>query len=198
VPIAATQGGSGTSFLVLIALVVVAFLVRRGRLQSRSANLNQGERMRPLLITCIDPFVSLLIIGPVLWRLVTASGLNLLGALGGAALGIVIGYFRARVMFVRADKRSTSVVLRRSGVEYALVFLLVILRLLEGQLEVHRVSAGTVAVSALAGLGLVEAFARSGFIIGRYVTHHELPTTVGEPPGLDAATLDEHPDGEPG
>jgi hypothetical protein len=179
--IAASNSPGATSLLVLGALVVVAFLVRRGKLQSRSANLNKGERMRPLLITCIDPLISLLIIGPLLWRLVSADAANALGAVGGALAGVVIGYFRANVMFVRAEKGSVSVVLKRSGVEYGLVALLVVLRSLEGQLELHKASAGTVAVSALAALGLVEAFARAGFIIGRYVAHHELPAPLPAP-----------------
>ena len=147
--------------------------------------------MRPLAITCIDPIISLVIIGPLLWRLVSASGANALGALVGAAVGIVIGYFRAKVMFVRAEKRSFSVVLKRSGVEYGLVLVLIVLRSIEGQLQLDHASAGTVFVAALAGLGLVEAFTRAGFIIGRYVTHPvatEVATTsgsvdgTGEPP----------------
>lgn len=184
--------GSGTSILVLGALVVIAVLVRQGRAQSRNADLQRGERMRPLAITCIDPLISLLVIGPLLWRLVSTHGVNLAGALGGAAVGVVIGYFRARVMFVRAEKRSYAVVLKRSGVEYALVFVLIALRSLEGQLELHRASAGSVAVAVIAGLGLVEAFARAAFIVGRYATHRELPADVGprEDPSL--------PEPEPG
>ncbi len=185
------SSGSGGSILVLIALVAVVFLVRQGRLQSRSANLNRGERMRPLAITCIDPLISLVIIGPLLWRLVSASGANTVAAIGGAVAGLVIGYFRARVMFVRAEKRSFSVVLKRSGVEYALVFVLIVLRSIEGRLEIDHVSTATVVVSALAALGLVEAFARAGFIIGRYVSHHELPTPLDERGAPDAAPRDD-------
>jgi hypothetical protein len=172
--LAATQQ-PGTSYAVLGALVVVAFLVRQGRRNSRTANLERGERMRPLLITCIDPLVSLLIIGPLLWRLLHVGPGNVVGALAGAAVGIVIGYYRARVMFVRAEKTTFSVVLKRSGVEYGLVFVLIVLRSIEGQLELGHASAATVAVAALASLGLVEAFVRSGLIIYRYVTHEVVP-----------------------
>jgi hypothetical protein len=187
------SNGSGSSILVLIALVAVAFLVRQGRQQSRNANLNRGERMRPLAITCIDPLISLVIIGPLLWRLVSASGANTLAAIGGAIVGLVIGYFRARIMFVRAEKRSFSVVLKRSGIEYALVFLLIVLRSIEGQLQLDHVSAATIFVSALASLGLVEAFARAGFIIGRYVRHHELPTALDAADDADATAHDDGP-----
>jgi hypothetical protein len=188
--IVGASSGSGSSIVVLVALVVVAVLVRQGRLQSRKANLNRGERMRPLAITFIDPIISLVIIGPLLWRLVSASGANLAAAIAGGVAGVLIGYFRARVMFVRAERGSFAVVLRRSGVEYALVFLLIVLRSIEGQLELDRVSTATVVVSALAALGLIEAFSRAGFIIGRYVTHHELPTTLAEPDGSDPTTRD--------
>jgi fumarate reductase subunit D len=146
--------------------------------------------MRPLAITCIDPIISLLIIGPLLWRLVSLGGGDAVSAAGGAVVGVVIGYFRAWVMFVRAEKGSMSVVLKRSAVEYALVFVLIVLRLIEGKLEIHHISAATAGVAALAALGLVEAFARAGFITARYVDHHELPTTVGTTDG-PAATFDE-------
>lgn len=174
--VAASSEGSGGSLVVLGALIVVAFLVRRGRLQSRRANLAKGERMRPLLITWIDPVISLVIIGPLLWRLLAGGGANVFAAISGGVVGAVIGYLRARVMFVRAEKGSFAVVLKRSGVEYALVGVLIVLRSLEGQLELHRVSASTAVVSALAALGLVEAFVRVGCIIGRYGAHRELPT----------------------
>ncbi len=179
--LATTNGGGATSYVVLGALVVVSFLVRQGRLQSRGANLNPGERLRPLAISCIDPLISLLIIGPLLWKLASHHSGNLAGAVGGAVIGVVIGYFRARVMFVRTQKRTRSVVLRRSGIEYALVAVLIVLREIEGSLELDHVSTATVAVAALAALGLVEAFARAGFIIGRYVAHRELPTSTGVP-----------------
>lgn len=177
--LAAAQG-SGTSIIVLGALVVVALLVRQGRLQSRGANLNPGERMRPIAITCIDPVISAVIIGPLLWRLVSAHGLDVAGAAAGAVVGMVIGYYRARVMFVRSVRASAAVVLQRSGVEYALVFVLIVLRSVQGQLELHRVSATTVAVAALAALGLVEAIARAGFIISRYLRHEEARIAPGE------------------
>jgi uncharacterized membrane protein YobD (UPF0266 family) len=121
----------------------------------------------------------------------SSSGANTVAAIGGAVAGVVIGYFRARIMFVRAEKRSFSVVLKRSGVEYALVFLLIVLRSIEGRLELDHVSTATVVVAALAALGLVEAFARAGFIIFRYATHHELPTRLEEGDGPDTTTRDD-------
>lgn len=139
--------------------------------------------MRPLAISCIDPIISLLIIGPLLWRIVSLNGDNVLSAVVGAAVGVVVGYFRARVMFVRAEKGSKTVVLKRSVVEYALVFVLIVLRLLESRLQLHHFSVATLGVAALAALGLFEAFARAGFIIARYVAPHELPASTGTPDG---------------
>jgi hypothetical protein len=177
---------AGTSYVIVGVLIVVAILVQIGRRQSRSVELHRGERLRPLLITCIDPLISLLIIGPALWSLVSTHVANALGAIVGGAVGVVIGYFRARVMFVRAERATYSIVLKRSGLEYGFVLLLVVLRVVEGQLKVDHASAATVAVAALAGLALVEAFARSGFIVARFISHSDEVPEISQ--GNDAAT----------
>jgi hypothetical protein len=194
---ATTSANSGVSVVVLIAFVAIMVLVRRGRRQSQSADLDRGQRIRPLAISCIDPVISLVIIGPLLWKLLSLGGANDVAAVAGAALGVVIGYFRARVMFVRAVKKTYSVVLQRSGVEYALVFVLIVLRSVQGQLEVHHSSATTVGVSALAALGLFEAFSRAGFIVSRYQLHTEQsPTPSSSSPDSSAATNDLEVDGD--
>jgi len=71
-------------------------------------------------------------------------------------------------MFVRAIKPTTSVVLRRSGLEYGLVAVLVVLRSTEGSIERSSSSLAQSALTALATLALIEAVARSGFIVLRY------------------------------
>lgn len=173
--------------IIIVALVVISRLVRRGRLQSRSANLAAGERIRPLAITIIDPVISVLIIGQFVGHLVSHSSTHVFAALAGAALGVVIGYVRARIMFVRAIKSTTSVVLRRSALEYGLVAVLIVLRTSEGSVERSTSSLAQTAVTALASLALVEAIARSAFIVKRYF---DSPATSNpsvrppEPPAL--------------
>ena len=155
--------------LTLAALVTISLLVRRGRLQSRSSQLAPRERIRPLAITLLDPLISVLIIGQFVWHLASLSDTHVLGAVLGALLGVGIGYVRARIMFVRAIRTTRSVVLRRSGLEYGLVLVLVILRSTEGPIERSASSLAQWALTALATLALVEAVARSSFIVKRYL-----------------------------
>ncbi len=155
-------------WLTLAALVTIAMMVRRGRLQSRSVQLAPRERIRPLAITLLDPLISVLIIGQFVWHLVGLSSGHVLAAILGALLGVGIGYVRARIMFVRALRATRSIVLCRSGLEYGLVLILIILRSAEGPIEHSASSLAQWALTALATLALVEAVARSGFIVQRY------------------------------
>lgn len=155
--------------ILIAALVAISILVRRGRLQSRSTNLAARERIRPLAITLLDPVISAIIIGPFVWHFISHSTTHLFVAIVGGAFGIAIGYARARVMFVRAIRETKSIVLRRSGFEYGLVLILVILRSAQGSVERSSSATAQSLVTALAGLALVEAVARSGFIVKRYL-----------------------------
>ena len=155
-------------FITLAALVAISILVRRGRLQSRRSVLAPRERIRPLAITLLDPLISVIIIGPFVVHFVRSSSIHLLAALVGGAVGVAIGYWRARVMFVRSLRATRSVVLRRSGLEYALVAVLIVLRTLEGSIDRSHSSLALSALTALASLALVEAIARSLFIVERY------------------------------
>ncbi|MDH2903069.1 MAG: hypothetical protein PXZ08_03850 [Actinomycetota bacterium] len=179
-----TSSSPVTGFILLATMVTVSILVRRGRLESRSSHLGPRERIRPLAITILDPVISVLIIGQFVWHLASHSGAHVVGALVGALVGVGIGYVRARIMFVRAIKETTSVVLRRSGLEYGLVALLIVLRSGEGTIERSASSWAQVGLTALATLALVEAFARSGFIVWRYrsATPHRACDITSDPP----------------
>lgn len=155
--------------ITLAALVTISRLVRKGRLQSRASQLAPRERIRPLAITLLDPVISVLIIGQFLGHLVAHSSVHLIVAVLGALLGVGIGYVRARIMFVRAIKATRSIVLRRSGLEYGLVAILILLRSTEGSIERSASSVAQSALTALAALALVEAIARSSFIVKRYL-----------------------------
>ncbi|MBU6515688.1 MAG: hypothetical protein KGL23_08275 [Acidobacteriota bacterium] len=167
--------------LLIVALVTTSRLVRRGRLQSRTAQLEQGQRIRPLAITLLDPLFSVVIIGPYLWRLITHSSTHVAVAVVGALLGVLIGYARARVMFVRAIRPTTSVVLRRSGFEYALLALLIVLRSAESTIERSSSTLASLGVTLLAALALSEAISRSGFIVKRYL---DSPSAAEPDPSL--------------
>jgi hypothetical protein len=166
--------------------VAISVLVRQGRRQSRSTALAPRERIRPLAITLLDPVISVIIIGPFVGHFVAHSFTHLLAAIIGGLGGVALGYARARIMFVRAIKESKSVVLRRSGLEYGLVLILIILRSAQGSVERSSSPLAQSLVTALAGLALVEALARSGFIVKRYRdnvdTHHPMPLELEPPP----------------
>jgi hypothetical protein len=159
---------SAASILVLIVIVI---LVRRGRATSSRSSLAKGERVRPLAITLLDPLVSLVIIGPIFWHLVSTNLDHVAYAALGAAFGIGIGWARARVMFVRAMRASKNVVLRRSGVEYGLLSLLIILRVVESSIKNDRIGFQSFALTVLISLAVVESIARSLFILLRYLKH---------------------------
>ena len=168
---------SSSPVIVIITVgvaIAISVLVRQGRRQSRSTDVAPRERIRPLAITFLDPIVSVIIIGPFVGSFVAHSITHVLAASLGAVGGIVIGYARARTMFVRAIKETKSVVLRRSSLEYALVVVLVALRPTQGYIGHWSSSLAQYLVTALASLALVEALARSGFIVQMY--RHSLAT----------------------
>lgn len=165
------------SVVVLAAAVAISILVRRGRLQSRSANLAARERMRPLAITLLDPLISVVVIGPFVVHFISMSSTHIAAAIVGAAAGVAIGYTRARIMFVRAVKQNRSIVLRRSGLEYGLLLILIVLRATEGSIERSGSPATLLAVTALASLALVEAIARAAFIVKRYIDAPDEPAS---------------------
>lgn len=165
------------SFVVIAAAVAISILVRKGRLQSRTSNLAPRERIRPLAITLLDPVISVIIIGPFVLHFIGTSSIHVAAAVVGGALGVAVGYARARVMFVRAIRETTSIVLRRSGLEYGLVLVLVVLRSTQGSIERSSSSTAKSLVTALAALALVEALARSAFIVKRYLDSPPLSTS---------------------
>jgi hypothetical protein len=71
-------------------------------------------------------------------------------------------------------------VLRRSGLEYGLVAILIVLRLLQDPIERSHASLALAGLTALASLALLEALARSAFIVQRYrLSPHASPATEG-------------------
>ena len=176
-----SSGGLGSlvSFAALIAIVI---LVRRGRKSTPEIPLLPGERFRPLAITLLDPVVSLVIIGPIFWHLITANLIHVGAALLGAAFGVGIAWARARVMYVRAEPKSKSVVLRRSGIEYGLLLLLIVIRTVENSETHSRSGFSSLILTALISLGVVETIARSGFIVLKYQNERDaLPGPIPEP-----------------
>ena len=157
-----------SAYLLLAFLVVMSILRRRGVRQSRVGSLNQGERQRPLLMTWFDPVLVLVFIGPVLWDLLTRDVGHVVTALLGGVAGIPLGVARARTMYVRAVKNAQSVIFRRSTLEYGLLAVLLVLRLVEGSIAKLHSDLATYALTALLALAVVESVARTTDIVVRY------------------------------
>lgn len=185
--IAAAQG-SNTAETVVTYGVLITMLVLRRRTQTHPAQqtLVKGERLRPVLITALDPVLSGLFAGPLLWHLAAHSAPHLAAAVAGGAVGVPIGLLRARVMFVRAVPSAQGVVFRRSPMEYGLLSLLLVLRLLEGSIEHFKTGPLTYVVAALVGLAIVESVTRAAGIIVRYRTDARRPSAA--PGAGDAPT----------
>jgi hypothetical protein len=106
-----TQTSPLESLGLLIFLGLMIYLVRVGKRETQHITLAKGERARPLLITVLDPLVSLVIIGGYVWRLVSSSAWHVVGALVGVIGGIVFGYVRAREITQIGESLSGSPVL---------------------------------------------------------------------------------------
>ncbi|MGA2123892.1 MAG: hypothetical protein ABSG58_05640 [Acidimicrobiales bacterium] len=163
-----SDGASAGSYFVLVVLVVIAILRSRSIRQNRDVVLNKGERLRPLVITMLDPLVSIALIGTVLWGLVMRSDAHVLAALIGAGAGVPIGMARAKVMYVRAVKESQSVIFRRSAMEYGLLGLLLILRIAESSITHLHNEFVTYVLTAGIALAVAESIARAAAIIMKY------------------------------
>jgi hypothetical protein len=145
--------------------------------------LAKGERIRPLLITLLDPVVSLIIIGPIFWHLTTTNLNHVIVTVVGGVVGAVIAWARARVMFVRAVHASKSVILRRSPAEYALLGLLIVLRLIEDTVKHNRIGVESLVLTALISLAIFEPIARTSFIVMKYLRNEDAqPTALPESP----------------
>jgi hypothetical protein len=156
-------------------------MVRRARRNASQVDLAKGERIRPLAITLLDPVVSLIIIGPIFWHLTSTNVNHVILATVGGAVGVGIGWARARVMFVRAVHETKSVILRRSGAEYALLGLLIVLRFVEDSVKHDRVGAESLILTALISLAVIESIARSGFIVEKYLRNEQRsPSSLSE------------------
>jgi hypothetical protein len=161
-----SNGSTETDYVVLVFLVVIAIMRRRGIRENRDFVLQKGERLRPIMITLLDPVISIFLIGTVLWSLMMRGDGHLLAALLGAAVGVPIGMARARVQYVRAVGTAKSVVFRRSPAEYGLLGLLLVLRIAESSISNNGFA--SYAIAAGAALAVAESVARSAAIGIRY------------------------------
>lgn len=170
-----SSGTGDGSYFVLAVLILIAILRSRSIRQNRDVVLNKGERLRPLVITMLDPLVSIVLIGSVLWSLMMRSDGHVVAATIGAVAGIPIGMARAKVMYVRAVKESQSVVFRRSAMEYGLLGLLLVLRIAESSISHLHNEFVTYLLTAGIALAVAESITRAAAIVVKYRRDGALP-----------------------
>jgi len=161
-------------YAVLFAMMV---MVRRAKQHPANKDLDAKQRLRPIMITWLDPVLSLVIIGTLLWSLASTNLLHALAALVGALCGIPIGVARANTQYVRGVHDAKMVVFRRSGLEYALLGLLLILRVAEDSISKIHSGPLTLLLTGLVALAVGEAFARSAWITVKYYRDAPAATT---------------------
>ena len=159
----------GASLAILYGILIVMVLLRRqGRARTEPGSLAAGERQRPLAMTWLDPVLSIVFIGSVLWSLVSRDPAHVLAAVVGVAAAVPIGIARARTMYVRAVPAARCVVFRRSQLEYGLLGVLVVLRLLEDAIARQRSGVVTFVLTALIALAVAESIARAAGVTVLY------------------------------
>ena len=140
------------SLAIIGAASYMIVMVRRGRQMPEAQGLPKGERLRPIVITWLDPVISILVIGSVFWDLVSRDLSHVLAALVGAAVAVPIGLARAHTQYVRAVPNVRAVVFRRSGLEYGLLGLLLAMRFAESAIEQSHATALTLLLTGLISL----------------------------------------------
>lgn len=156
------------SVLILLFLVVALSLVRKGRLDTKGATLPPRQRIRPVILEILDPMLAIIVVGPVLAHELNVDTWHVLAGLVGVGAGVPIGLLRSRVQYVRAIKSSKSVVLVRSRAEYALIFLLVILRSSESSIRQNHSTSVTLLFALLLALPIGESCARTFSMVKKY------------------------------
>ncbi|HUY16840.1 MAG TPA: hypothetical protein VMV11_04675, partial [Acidimicrobiales bacterium] len=154
--------------LTLLFLVAAFFLVRKGRSETKGTMLLPRQRIRPVLLEMLDPLLAFIVVGPVLAHELNVDTWHVLAGLLGVGAGVPIGLLRSRVQYVRAIRRSKSVVLVRSRAEYALIFLLVILRSSESSIRQNHSTSVTLLFALLLALPIGESCARTFSMVVKY------------------------------
>lgn len=169
------------------AIIVMLILRQRTRAHPANAHLVKGERLRPLAITVMDPILSLVFVGYVLWDLATRDVSHAGAAIVGALIGIPIGLMRARVQYVRAVPEAKAVVFRRSGAEYVLLGILLVLRLAESSIENSHTTALTLLLGGMVALAVAESITRTAAITVHYYRDAAHPPAEASAPSAPSA-----------
>lgn len=152
-------------YVVIGATVILRYRTRRHRV---NAALVAGERLRPLLTIPMDTALTVVFVGLILFDLATRDVWHALSSAAGVAMGIGLGLLRARVQYVRAVPAAQSIVMRRSPIEYAVLVLLLAVRVAEDYVVRSHTVALTCVLGALMALALAQSATRSYALVRRF------------------------------
>jgi hypothetical protein len=174
------------ALLVLLAFVVIMTRLRRQGAQAQKSgghSLAKGERQRPIMMTWLDPVLSVLFVGSVLVTLIGRGPSYFVAAIIGGLCGLPIALARAKVMYVRPVPGTQMIILRRSAIEYGLLVLLLVVRSAADKIGTIQSGVGTLVLTVGIALGVVESIARSAAITLKYRRDlHALPEASTKDP----------------
>lgn len=179
---AISQTSSLVNTVLLYAVIIATLVLRyRTRLHRPHVTLATGERLRPVYAIPMDTVLTIVFVGLVLFDLATRNLWHALSAAAGIAAGVAIGRLRARIQYVRAEPKSQSIVMRRSGVEYAILALLLGVRLAEDYVVKSHTTVFTCILAALMSVALAQSVTRSSLIVARYRRDASIARATGTP-----------------
>ena len=165
-----------TLLALFVLILVIVILRKQGLKRSKNIALQKGQRLRPIQMEIIEPLVELLVIGALLWTDMTTNSLHLWAASIGLIPGVLIGLYRAKIMYVRAEPKQGGVVLTRSTAEYIALALLLVVKVIA---EYSGNTSGiiNVIITGLLALVVIESITRAAVITIRYYKDKKISPT---------------------
>lgn len=153
-----------------LVLIIAILRLNRSVAAAGDVTLEPHQRLRPVLMQLLEPPLEIAVVGVVLWDDLTLNAEHLVAGLVGAVPGVVIGVYRARIMYVRAVPQHHAVVLTRSAAEYVALGIVIAARIVaDNQIdETDQSGPLSLVITALLVMVLVESIARVAAISLRY------------------------------
>lgn len=154
--------------MLAIAVILIMFRLRRiGEKNAADMHLDEGQTLNPLAMELLEPVFELLIIGMVLADDVMRDTSHMFIGLIGAVVGTAIGVYRWRIVYVRAVPEYTSVVMKRSTMEYVVLVGLFAVKIVTDFTEAE-IGGLSLLVTGVLALAVAESIVRSGLIWLKY------------------------------
>lgn len=117
-----------TVFLLVLAVIILGFRTQAAIIK-KNVPMVKKERVRPLGMEFTEPVIELWVVALLLWTELSTDPLHILMGVIGIVPGFFMGWFRARIMFVRAIPEYKAVVMKRSWMETVAVLVLLVVKL---------------------------------------------------------------------